>query len=208
VIFDYSHYGQIISPIKELVGRSGFMQVSELTIDSFEAEDVILVTAIMNNGDQIEEDIAKKLFSLSAEVIESGIEVEKDALNEKELERVKSLTAGIAERNNEFFDDEVDKLDRWAEDVKKSLEIELKRMDIDLKAMKTSSKKVLNLVEKVKLHRDIKDLEKKRNEMRQQLYKAQDEVDVRKEVLLARIEGQLNQKVSINPLFTIKFDII
>jgi hypothetical protein len=88
------------------------------------------------------------------------------------------------------------------------LEIELKRMDIDLKAMKTSSKKVLNLVEKVKLHRDIKDLEKKRNEMRQQLYKAQDEVDVRKEVLLARIEGQLNQKVSINPLFTIKFDII
>ncbi len=208
LIFDYSHYGQIISPIKDLVGKSGFMLVSELTIDSFEAEDAILVTAIMNDGDQIEEDIAKKLFSLSAEVVESGIELEKDALYEKELEKVKSLTAGIAERNNEFFDDEVDKLDRWAEDLKKSLEIELKRMDIDLKAMKTSAKKVLNLVEKVKLQRDIKDLEKKRNEMRQQLYKAQDEVDVKKEGLLARIEGQLNQKVSINPLFTIKFDII
>jgi hypothetical protein len=184
------------------------MQISELTIDSFEAEDAVIVTAIMDNGDQLEEDIAKKLFSLNAEVAESGIDVEKYILNEKELEKIKSLTADIAERNNEFFDDEVDKLDRWAEDVKKSLEIELKRMDIDLKTMKTSAKKILNLAEKVKLQRDIKDLEKKRNEMRQHLYKAQDEVDVKKEGLLSRVEHQLNQKVSINPLFTIKFDII
>lgn len=207
LIFDYSHYGQIISPIKDLVGSSGVMQISELTIDSFEAEDAVIVTAIMDKGDQLEEDIAKKLFSLNAEIAESGIDVEKDILNEKELDKIKSLTADIAERNNEFFDDEVDKLDRWAEDVKKSLEIELKRMDIDLKTMKTGAKKVLNLAEKVKLQRDIKDLEKKRNETRQQLYRAQDEVDVKKEGLLARIEGQLNQKVSINPLFTIRFDI-
>lgn len=208
VAFDYSHYGQIISPIKELVGRSGVMQISELTIDSFEAEDAVLVTAVMDNGDELEEDVAKKLFVLNAGVTESGIGVKRDVVNEKELEKIKTITASIAERNNEFFDEEVDKLDRWAEDVKKSLEIELKHMDIDLKAMKTSAKKVLNLVEKVKLQRDIKDLEKKRNDMRQQLYKAQDEVDVKKEGLLARVEGQLNQKVSINPLFTIKFDII
>ncbi|MCX6717305.1 MAG: helicase-related protein, partial [Candidatus Taylorbacteria bacterium] len=35
LVFDYSNYGQIISPIKELVGVNGLMQVSKLTIDSF-----------------------------------------------------------------------------------------------------------------------------------------------------------------------------
>ncbi len=207
LIFDYSGYGQIITPIKELVGTAGVMQVSMLTIDSFETEDTILVTAITDGGVIIEEDIAKKLFVLSAEVVGKDIEIEREVLNEKEKEKVNAITIGIADRNGEFFDEEVDKLDKWAEDVKKSLEIELRRMDIDLKAMKTTAKKVLNLAEKVKLQREIKNIEQRRNEMRQKLYKSQDDVDVKKEGLLERVEGQLNQKVVIKPLFTIKFKV-
>jgi len=208
LIFNYSDYGQIVSPIKELVGVSGILQVSELTIDSFETEDNILITAITDKGDIIEEDIAKKIFSLSAEVNQNKIEINNEELQKRESEKVNIFTASIAERNGDFFDEEVDKLDKWAEDVKKSLEIELKRLDIDIKAMKTSAKKVLNLEEKVKLQREIKDLEKKRNEMRQKLYQAQDEVDVKKDSLLVRVEAQLKQKMNLTTLFTIRFKII
>ena len=81
-------------------------------------------------------------------------------------------------------------------------------MDIDLKAMKTSAKKVLDLGKKVKLQREIKGLEKKRNEMRQKLYHSQDEVDNKKEDLLERVEAQLNQKMTLTNLFTIRFKII
>lgn len=208
IIFDYSTYGQIISPIKELVGTTGFMQVSELTIDSFETEDNILVTAVINNGEVIEEDVAKKLFLLSAEVNLKELEITDDNIKEKEGEKVNALTVGIAERNSEFFNEEVDKLDKWGDDVKKSLEIELRRMDIDIKAMKTNAKKVLNLEEKVKLQREIKDLEKKRNDMRQTLYQAQDDVDVKKEILLDKVEAQLKQKTTLTPLFTVQFRVI
>ena len=208
LIFDYSNYGQIISPVKELVGTSGTLKVSELTIDSFETEDNILVMAIKDNGEVIEEDVAKKLFLLNAEITKNKVEIKNEVLQQKELEKVNIITVNIAERNSEFFDEEVDKLDKWAEDVKKSLEIELKRMDIDIKAMKTNAKKVLNLDEKVKLQREIKDLEKKRNDMRQKLYQAQDEVDVKKEGLLERVEAQLKQKTSLTALFTIRFKVI
>jgi ERCC4-related helicase len=206
--FDYSGHGQIISPIKELVDSSGILQVSELTIDSFETEDNIIVTAFTDNGEVIEENIAKKLFLLGAEVSQNNIEINTEEVLKMEKEKVDILTIGISERNSEFFDDEVDKLDKWAEDVKKSLEIELRRLDIDIKAMKTSAKKVLNLEEKVKLQREIKDLEKKRNDMRQKLYTAQDDVDTRKEVLLEKVEAQLKQKTTLTPLFTIRFKII
>lgn len=208
LVFDYSSYGQIISPIKELVGASGILQVSEFTIDSFETEDNILVTAIKDGGEVIEEEIAKKLFLLNAQVRQSKTEIKIEEIKQKENEKVITQATNIAERNGDFFEDEVDKLDKWADDVKKSLEIELKRMDIDIKAMKTIAKKVLNLGEKVKLQREIKELEKKRNEMRQKLYQAQDEVDVKKESLLEKVEAQLKQKTTLIPLFTIRWSII
>lgn len=207
IIFDYSHHGEIISLIKELVGSAGVLQVSELTIDSFETEDNILVTAIKENGELIEEDIAKKLFLLSAEVNQNIVEIINEDIKQKESEKVNILTIGIAERNSEFFNEEVDKLDKWAEDVKKSQEIELKRLDIDIKTMKTNAKKVLKLEEKVKLQREIKDVEKKRNDMRQKLFQSQDEVDVKKEGLLNKVEAQLKQKTTLTPLFTIRFKI-
>lgn len=206
--FDYSNHGQIISPIKELVGKSGILQISQLTIDSFETEDVVMVTAIMNDGEVIDEEVSKKLFALKTSVNESVIKIDDKKLKEIENERVKIFTASIGERNSEFFDEEVDKLDKWAEDVKKSLEIELRRLEIDIKAIKTSAKKVLNLEEKVKLQREIKDLEKKRNDMRQKLYQSQDAVDARKEELLKKVEKQLAQKIELKKLFCVRFKVI
>ncbi len=208
VTFDYSDYGQIISPIKELVGSSGLLRVSQLTVDSFETEDIILMTAISNDGKIIEEDVVKKLFLLDAEVVKSGIDLDIEIISKQEQEKINIFTSNISERNSEFFDSEVDKLDKWAEDVKKSLEIELRRLDIDIKAMKTGAKKVLNLEEKVKLQREVKNLEKKRNDMRQKLYTAQDEVDKKKENLLEKVEAQLKQKIVLMPLFTVKFKIV
>lgn len=208
LVFDYTNFGQIISPLKELVGCSGTLQVTELTIDSFETEDVILLTAITDDHVFIEDEVTKKLFSLSSKILPNQMNMETKTVIEKEQEKINALTVGIAERNSAFFEDEVDKLDKWAEDVKKSLEIELKRLDIDIKTMKTNAKKVLNLNEKVKHHREIKDLEKKRNDMRQKLYQSQDEVDVKKEDLLKRVEAQLKQKTKLTPIFTIRFKII
>ena len=208
LVFDYSKHGKIITPIKEMVGASGVLKVSELTIESFESEDSILVTAVTDRGEIAEEEVVKKLFSLGAEVMNHVVQIDSTKIDSLEKEKISLVTAKILERNSEFFDDEVDKLDKWAEDVKKSLEIELKQMDIDIKTMKTNAKKVLILEDKVKLQREIKDLEKKRNEMRQKLYQSQDDVDTRKEGLLERVESQLKQKTSLKPLFTIRWKVV
>ena len=44
----------------------------------------------------------------------------------------------------------MEKLDKWADDVKSSMEIALKELDREIKAGKTEAKKILNLEEKVK----------------------------------------------------------
>ena len=114
----------------------------------------------------------------------------------------------ILERNSNFFDDEVEKLDKWADDMKKSLELDLKKLDIDIKTAKTNAKKLLILKEKITAQREIKDMEKKRNAMRQKLYQSQDEVGIKKDSLLERVETQLKQKTELKNIFCIKFKII
>jgi hypothetical protein len=129
-------------------------------------------------------------------------------LNEYEQEAITLVTSNVAERNSKFFENEVDKLDKWADDVKVALELDLKKLDIDIKTNKTLAKKIVNLEEKLKVQRNIKETEKKRNEMRKKLFEAQDEVDMRKEALIGRVEKQLKQKTILMPLFEIKWKVV
>ena len=48
--------------------------------------------------------------------------------------------------------------------MRKSLEMELKDLDRDIKMKKAEVKKIMNLEQKIKEQRSIKDLEKKRND--------------------------------------------
>ena len=56
--------------------------------------------------------------------------------------------------------------------------------------------------------REIKEMEKKRNALRQNLYQAQDEVDSKKENLINEIEARLKQNIGTTELFLIKWIIV
>jgi hypothetical protein len=210
IVFDYSNHSSIISVLQPLVGKSGTLKVSNYTVEAFEVEDSVVVTAFGQDGESIEPDIIKKIFSLSVVSVapKTLSSDEEKKLDELEQGTISVISGQIAERNSEFFDAEVDKLDNWSEDVKKALELDLRKLEIDIKTAKTNAKKIINLDDKLKAQREIKDTEKKRNEMRRKLYEAQDEVEIKKDKLLEGIEAQLKQKSKIETLFTINWKII
>lgn len=210
LIFNYSDNKTIISVLEKLIGKSGSLKISNYTVESFEAEDNIILSAITDEGEVIEPEIIKKVFQLSVENISNdGINEEiKFKLNELEKKYITMVSGKIAERNGGFFDNEVEKLDNWADDVKKSIELELRKLDIEIKTAKTNAKKIINLEEKLKAQREIKDWEKKRNEMRKKLFETQDDVELKKEKLLESVEARLNQKSNIDTLFTINWKVI
>ncbi|MBU4305715.1 MAG: DEAD/DEAH box helicase family protein [Candidatus Omnitrophica bacterium] len=211
LVFDYSNNLSIISVLKPLIGKNGVMKVSNYTIDALEAEDHMLISAFDAKGDALEQDIAKKLFYLAGRIQNDRIVItddEKKKLDNIEQETINLISSRSAQRNNEFFDDEVDKLDKWAEDMKKALELDLKKLDIDIKTAKTNAKKIVELEEKIKVQRQIKDTEKKRNEMRKKLYDSQDDVDKRKEQLIDKVEAQLKQKTKIEKIFSIRWRVV
>lgn len=85
------------------------------------------------------------------------------------------------------------------------IDLNHQELDKEIKTCKTEAKKILNLEEKVKAQREIKEMEKKRNELRRNLFSAQDEVDNRKEKLIEEIELRMKQKVYLKELFNIRW---
>jgi exonuclease VII large subunit len=113
----------------------------------------------------------------------------------------------LSEKNAEFFELEMEKLEGWAGDLKESLEHELKEIDREIKETKREAQLAASLESKVALHKRIKDLESRRAEKRRGLFEAQDAVDTRKDSLLSEIEARLTQALAKTELFTVKWKV-
>ena len=209
LIFDYTNTNKKISILEESIGKSGWLCLHKVTIDSFETEDYLFFAGYSEDGKVLDSEQCQRLFSIPATLNDiNSINYDKNKIDEI-LHSQKSVTLSeVAGRNSKFFDAEMDKLDKWAEDRKNSLEIELKNLDKEIKTQKTESKKILNLEEKVKMQREIKEMENKRNKMRRELFDAQDELERQKETLIADIESRLKQKITEEDLFLIKWTLI
>ena len=212
VTLDYSGSSTNVALIRKLVGTSGWMTVDKFTIDSFEKEDFFLFGCVTEDGKAVYADIAEKMLALpcagsqrsDAEISEQMAVSIADQITAQRME----ITTANAVRNNTFFEEEMAKLDNWAEDVKTGLERELRDLDAEIKLRKSECKKLSRLEDKVGLQRLIKDLEKKRSEKRLNLYHAQDEVDAKKETLLAKVEAMLAQKIEQTKLLTFHWRIV
>ena len=212
VVFDYSNTPKRISILESFIGKSGWLSIMNLTIHSFESEDHMLFCGTTADGLELDIEQCQRLFSLFAVVAplldKEGFGVVEKQIQAIALKQQSEILQINAERNGGFFDFEMEKLDKWADDVKSSIELELKELDREIKARKTEAKKILKLDEKVKAQKEIKEMEKKRNTLRQNLYQSQDEVDTKKEGLIAAVEARMKQKIETNELFTIKWKVV
>jgi hypothetical protein len=88
------------------------------------------------------------------------------------------------------------------------LEREIKDLDRQLKEARRATTTALTLEEKLAGQKQIKALDSQRNDKRRSLFEAQDKVDQDREELIARIEGKLTQKSSLQQAFTIRWSLI
>ena len=209
IVFDYTSHPGKISILEPLVGQSGYLSLVGLTVESLNVEDYLIFTAVTNDGTVLDEEQARRLFSLSGECseVESPLPC-RDRLQQIYDARADGIVEAIHARNAHFFDEELEKLEKWADDLKSGLEFDLKERDREIKFLKAESRKILRLEEKLEAQRAIKELEKKRNARRRNLFEAQDEIERRKEDLIGEVETRLRQQISRQELFAIRWRVV
>jgi len=210
IVFDYTHYRPTVSILEPLVGQSGALLLSLLTVQSLDqVEDYLIVAAMTDGGHALDEEQARRLLRLPAR--DCRILATLPA-----SEPVTSLTAlhqeailkTISQRNAAFFEAEANKLDGWADDLKAGLEREIKELDRQIKEARRAATAALTLEEKLEAQKRIKAIEAQRNTRRRALFDAQDDIDRRREQLIAEIEGKLEQKTTLLELFSIRWTIV
>lgn len=210
VVFDLTNHDNKISSLDGYVGKSGWLQVNLVGAESLDRTQELLYVAVDSDETEVPKETIKKMLSLSSKVVSQKHDCDSKTiqelrnLNKKELN---SYLKKLEERNSKFFNDENEKLDKWSEDVKEGLEVEIKEIDKEINKLKKELKSITVLEEKVKAQRDVKNLEKKRNDKRNNFFEEQDRIEVEKERLLAEIEKRMSLNHIENEILKIKWKV-
>ena len=209
MIFELSRHTGKITILEPFLGQSGLLTLALFTVESLDqAEDYLLFAAVTDAGVSLDEEAARRLFAVPARVVgESSPSVDAPQLNEILGQRQATIQKTISQRNAVFFEAEAEKLDGWADDLKVGLEREIKELDRQIKEARRAATASSTLEEKLAGQKQVKALESQRNAKRRALFDAQDDIDRRREQLIAEIEGKLQQQIFQAKLFSIRWTL-
>jgi len=202
--FNYAAYGSVVSVLEPLVGKSGWLELSKLTITSLDTEEFLLLCGVTDDGTELDAELCGKLLLISATATEAVDGSSPDLSTNRDAEMTKRVKE-VEQRNMKHFDEEVLKLDHWSDDLKQGLEREINELDKEIRAARKVASLAASLAEKLEAQKQIKSLEQNRKERRKRLYEAQDEIDNRRDELIEQIEVQLGQHKSVRQLFSIRW---
>ena len=118
-----------------------------------------------------------------------------------------AIIAALNLRNNEFFDAELDKLDRWGEDRRVSLKVKLGELEDSIKVIKRNARLAPNLPLKLKMERERRTLESDRETAWKEYDEAARDIEKRKDALIDDVEKKLSQHFNQKNLFTISWKL-
>ncbi len=199
---DYHSHGKRIAMLEPLLGQSGWLLASKLTVKSFETEEFLLLSGTTQAGTPLTEDHCKKLLALPAHLEEKKTgQPPPDLLQREQQQLLATRLAESNARNGRHLDEELAKLDHWAEDLKMGLEYEIKEMDKNIREARRQAGASGKLEDKLAAQKNIKSIESARNKKRRELFEAQDKIERQRDDLILNIEKQMQQKHEVAPLF-------
>lgn len=206
---DYAARGARIALVERLRGASGWLTVEQLTVASFDTEQTILLAGVTDDGRVLDRETCEKLLTIPADLADP-VDIQNAPRHDLETAlqaQTGRILADSQNRNETFFDAESDKLDRWADDLKENLERELKNIELEIREAKKAKRLAADLQSKIVAQKRVNELEQQRNHKKRTLFSAQDEIEQRKDSLIAEVEARLQQQTARELLFTIRWEL-
>lgn len=210
LVFDYSAYGSRLSTLEAWRGMAGWLCVKLVMVETLgNQEQHLLVAASTTDGRVLAEEDPERLLRLPATVQAASLPNDPDAPLFADMEaRMTALLRDVNQRNLGYFEQEVQKLDGWADDLKLGLEQAIKEIDREIKEVRRTAAISPTLEEKLSWQKKQRELEGKRSKLRRELFARQDEVEAQRNDLINQLELQLQQQVEGRALFTVEWELV
>ena len=211
MIIDYSHSGKRISPLAELVGTEGYLSADLLSVKTAETIDHWAVAMTTHEGKVLPPEVVEHIWSLP-----STVELTYSEIPARVLQLLEQVKEGVVETTTEqakmdalrLFDEQVDKLDTWAEDMKLGLEKEITELTQAIRLMKNEARKTDSIEARLAAQRDIKNSEALLKRKRADLFTEHDRIEEQKDQLTENLASLIALHTERQNLFTLRWRII
>ncbi|MEN9868375.1 MAG: hypothetical protein RL748_3965 [Pseudomonadota bacterium] len=212
--FDYDAFvaqnGAHLSALQLRRGQAGWLCVRLITILALEREvQNLLVAACTFDGSVLQENDPQRLLDFPAQVLPcQASDAMPDALTSDLAQRREAILAQTNQTNLGYFNQEVEKLDAWADDQKVALEQAIKEIDRQIKEVRRTAAMAPTLEEKLHWQKQQRDMETRRSKLRRDLFDQQDQIEARRNELISTLELQLQQHLQEQTLFIIEWELV
>lgn len=210
VRFDITNHPVKISVVEQLKGKTGYMILAKLTIQSFDKEEYLLFSGFTASGEMLDQEICEKIMQCQGKVIERkglpDLAVQKLL---RESERFCEATVSrVMEANNKFFKEEQERLQKWADDLIQASEKELEDIKVRLRELNRQSRLATTTEEQYRIQLQIAELEKQKKAKRRRIFEVEDEILEKRDALIKELEMKMMQKVEKEILFMIEWEVV
>lgn len=206
---DYSKHGTRISVVEKLRGKSGWLTLVRLEVTAFETTQALLFSGSTDDGEQLDQETCEKLLAIPAagtpvaihDVVPSGLEANSQR-------RIQATIAEVLEANQRLFNEERDKLERWADDKLLASEEALRNTKARIAQLKRDARKAVTLQEQDGIQRELSELERKQRRQRQEIFAVEDEIIDKRDALIETLQHRLQEKTDTQTLFTMRWHVM
>lgn len=209
LVFDISNHPTRLSVIEALRGTRGALTLTRLVIDSYEREEYLLLSGIDETGASLDQETMEKLFACTARV-ENGVSLAETDLRRLEAESERHVQATISrslDQNSRYFNQAREKLEKWADDMILSAEKALLDTKTRIKALRREARQAATLLEQHEIQLKLQKLEQQQRRQRQEIFKAEDEINEKRDRLIDALERRMAQRIRTETLFTINWSV-
>ena len=206
---DYGRHGTRISVIEKLRGRSGWLTFVRLKVTAFETTEALLFSGCTDDGEILDQETCEKLLSIPAAGKPFSVHDEVPSnLAANSQRRVQAAIAKALEANERLFNEERDKLERWADDKLLAAEEALRNTKARIAQLKRDARKASSLQEQDGIQHELSELERKQRRLRQEIFAVEDEIIAKRDALIASLQQRLQEKTETETVFTLRWQVM
>lgn len=205
---DYGKHGARVSVIERLRGMSGWLTLVRLEITAYETTEALLFSGLTDDGQVLDQETCERLMTIPAAGKPTPLSTTvPEALLVNSQRAVAATVAQVLEANQRLFNEERDKLERWADDKLLAAEEALKNTKARIAQLKRDARKAATLQEQDGIQRELSELERKQRRLRQEIFAVEDEIIAKRDELIASLQQRLQEKTSNETLFSVRWQV-
>lgn len=210
IVFDVTNHPSRTHAVETLRGKSGYLRLTRLRIESYESEEYLLFSGFDDQGAALDQETMEKMFGCAGAATPlAGLSGAPDErLRAEAAQHAKATVSLSLEQNSAHFNQAREKLEKWADDMVLAAEKALIDTKEQIKALRREARQAVTLEQQHQIQEKLQKLERQQRRQRQEIFTVEDEIMEKRDSLVDQLERRLAQRTDADTLFSIRWRVV